>query len=49
MIIFTPDGVILKVNNALAQMFGYKKEEMVGKYFLNIYCLWGYREKRFET
>jgi len=36
MIIFTPDGVILKVNNALAQMFGYKKEEMVGKYFLNI-------------
>jgi PAS domain S-box-containing protein len=36
MIIATPDGVILKVNNALAQMFGYKKEEMVGKYFLNI-------------
>jgi PAS domain S-box-containing protein len=36
MIIATPDGVILKVNKACAQMFGYKKEEMVGKYFLNI-------------
>jgi len=36
LVIATPDGVILKVNKACAQMFGYKKEEMVGKYFLNI-------------
>jgi PAS domain S-box-containing protein len=35
-IIASPDGVILRVNKACAQMFGYKKEEMVGKYFLNI-------------
>ncbi len=35
-ILASPDGVILKVNKACAQMFGYEKEEMVGKYFLNI-------------